>query len=103
MGWTNTPPVVTIPIYKKSFRVDDFIPLCNIVFDSGVLAVRSGGRFDTLEKLVEEAKKQPGVITYGTSGIGSDDHIAMLAFQKEAGIKLAHVPFDGSATTCSRS
>lgn len=99
IGWSNTPPVLTIPIQRKaSFKTEDFIPLCNIVYDTGILAIRSGSKYETLEKLIEEAKQHPGQITYGTSGIGSDDHIAMLAFQKLAGIKLVHVPFDGSGT-----
>lgn len=98
IGWINTPPVQTIPIQRKAaFSLDDFIPICNIVYDPGVLAVRIGYGFDTIEKLIEEAKKHPGVVTYGTSGIGGDDHLAMLGFEKEAGLKLAHVPFDGAA------
>jgi len=98
IGWINTPPVQTIPIQRKAaFSLDDFIPICNIVYDPGVLAVRIGFGLDTLEKLVEEAKKHPGVVTYGTSGIGGDDHLAMLGLEKEAGLKLAHVPFDGAA------
>ena len=33
----------------------------------------------------------------GTSGIGSDDHLAMLAFQRAAGVEMTHVPFKGAA------
>jgi tripartite-type tricarboxylate transporter receptor subunit TctC len=36
-------------------------------------------------------------VTVGTTGIGSDDHIAMLKFQRAAGVKLRHVPYKGSA------
>ncbi len=33
----------------------------------------------------------------GTTGIGSDDHLSMLAFEKIAGVKMTHVPFKGAA------
>jgi len=36
-------------------------------------------------------------VTVGTTGIGSDDHIAMLKFQRAAGVTMRHVPFKGSA------
>ena len=36
-------------------------------------------------------------MTVGTTGIGSDDHIAMLKFERAAGVKMRHVPFKGSA------
>jgi tripartite-type tricarboxylate transporter receptor subunit TctC len=36
-------------------------------------------------------------LTYGTTGVGSDDHLAMLYFERIAGVKLTHVPFKGAA------
>ncbi len=43
------------------------------------------------------AKERPGELTYATTGIGSDDHLAMLKFQRQTGTELQHVPFEGSA------
>jgi len=50
-----------------------------------------------LAELAAYAKAQPGEVTVGTTGIGSDDHIAMLKFERAAGVKLRHIPFKGSA------
>jgi len=36
-------------------------------------------------------------VTVGTTGIGSDDHLAMLKFERAAGVKMRHIPFKGSA------
>jgi tripartite-type tricarboxylate transporter receptor subunit TctC len=97
IGWLNTPTIMTVPIQRKAaFSLDDFFPICNIIYDPGVLVVRSDSSLNTVEKVVAEAKKNPGVLTYGTTGIGSDDHLAALALEREAGIKLIHVPFDGT-------
>src|SRR6266481_208856 len=43
------------------------------------------------------ANAAPDGYTIGTTGIGSDDHIAMLKFERAAGVKMRHVPFKGSA------
>jgi tripartite-type tricarboxylate transporter receptor subunit TctC len=50
-----------------------------------------------LAELAAYAKAHPGEVTVGTTGIGSDDHIAMLKFERAAGVKLRHIPFKGSA------
>ena len=50
-----------------------------------------------LAELVAYAKAKPGEVTYGTTGIGSDDHLAALMFERAAGVKLTHVPFKGAA------
>src|ERR1043165_121992 len=37
------------------------------------------------------------VVTVGTTGIGSDDHLVMLMFERTAGVKMTHIPFKGSS------
>src|SRR5262249_565561 len=39
----------------------------------------------------------PGKVSYGTTGIGSDDHLAAMLFERAAGVKLTHVPFKGAS------
>jgi tripartite-type tricarboxylate transporter receptor subunit TctC len=46
---------------------------------------------------VAYAKANPGAVTYGTTGIGSDDHLSALMLERAAGIKMTHVPFKGAA------
>ncbi|WP_207792010.1 tripartite tricarboxylate transporter substrate binding protein [Siccirubricoccus phaeus] len=99
IGFINTPTIVTIPIERPQarFRLDDFAPVLNIVDDPGAVWVLPDSPIRTVPDLVAEAKKRPGQISYGTSGIGSDDHLAMLALERVADIKLLHVPFAGGA------
>ncbi|MCO6416501.1 tripartite tricarboxylate transporter substrate binding protein [Siccirubricoccus sp. KC 17139] len=99
IGFINTPTIVTIPIERPQarFRLDDFAPVLNIVDDPGAVWVLPDSPIKTVADLVAEAKKRPGQISYGTSGIGSDDHLAMLALERVADIKLLHVPFAGGA------
>ena len=98
IGFINTPNVLTIPIERKSnFHWEKFDLLGNVVDDPGNFSVHADSQFKTLGELVAYAKTHPGDVTYGTTGIGSDDHLAALLLERAAGVKLTHVPFKGAA------
>jgi tripartite-type tricarboxylate transporter receptor subunit TctC len=98
IGFINTPNVVTIPIERRvRYRLEDFSLVANVVDDPGAFFVLADSPFRTLADLVAHAKAKPEDVTYGTSGIGSDDHLAALAFERLAGVKLTHVPFAGAS------
>jgi len=77
--------------------IKDFEPISNLVLTPQVLVVGAQTPYRTLKDLVEDAKKHPGEIAFGSLGTGSTSHLTMEAFQKEAGIKLNHIPFKGGA------
>ncbi|MCJ8139112.1 Bug family tripartite tricarboxylate transporter substrate binding protein [Falsirhodobacter halotolerans] len=98
IGFINTPTILTIPIQRDtSFAFEQIKPIANVVFDAGSLVALPDNDFGDLAGLIAAAKKAPGTITYGTTGIGSDDHLSILALEREAGITLRHVPFSGSS------
>jgi tripartite-type tricarboxylate transporter receptor subunit TctC len=98
IGFINTPNLLTIPIERQArFKLKDFAPVANFVDDPGGFFVPPDSRFRSLGDLVTYARAHPGEVTYGTTGIGSDDHLATLAFQRLAGVELNHVPFSGAA------
>lgn len=98
IGFINTPNVLTIPIERKSnFHWQNFDLLGNLVDDPGNFSVHADTPIKTLAELVTYAKANPGAVTYGTTGIGSDDHLAAMMFERAAGVKLTHVPFKGAA------
>ena len=98
IGFINTPNVLTIPIERKvSFHWSNYDLLGNIVDDPGNFSVHADTPIKNLGELAAYAKANPGAVTYGTTGIGSDDHLAALMFERAAGVKLTHVPFKGGA------
>jgi len=98
IGFINTPNVLSIPIERKSnFHWQDFDLLGNIVDDPGNFSVHADTPIRSLAELVAYAKANPGKVTYGTTGIGSDDHLAAMAFERATGIQMTHVPFKGAA------
>lgn len=50
-----------------------------------------------IRELVALAKKKPGQLNYGSSGIGGNNHFAGALFAHAAGIKMTHIPFKGIA------
>lgn len=98
IGFINTPNVLTIPIERKvGFHWEKFDLIGNVIDDPGNFSVHADTPIRSLAELAAYARAQPGAVTYGTTGIGSDDHLAALAFERAAGVKLTHVPFKGAA------
>ncbi len=98
IGFSNTPTFISIPIQRKTrFSVDMAAPIANIVDDPSAISVQSNSDIKSLDDLIAYAKANPGKVTYGSSGVGSDDHLAVLAFMRKAGIEMRHVPFSGEA------
>jgi len=50
-----------------------------------------------LKELIALAKAKPGTLTYGSAGVGQSNHLSGELLQQDAGIKLVHVPYRGSA------
>ena len=100
IGFLNTPNLISIPIERPStFHWKEYDLIGNLIDDPGAFAVQASSDFKTLKDLVVYAKINPGKVTVGSTGVGSDDHLAMLFFEKAAGVKLTHVPYKGSGET----
>jgi putative tricarboxylic transport membrane protein len=98
IGFVNTPPLLTIPIERQAqFSWQRFDYLGNIIDDPCNFSVHADTDIKDLKQLAAFAKANPGAVTVGTTGIGSDDHLAMLMFERAAGVKMRHIPFKGSA------
>lgn len=98
IGFINTPPILTIPIERRvEFSLQSFAPIANVVDDPGGLWVLPDSPHRSVADLVAAARARPEAISYGTTGIGSDDHLAMLALSRVANVRFLHAPFAGAA------
>src|SRR4029450_957404 len=62
-------------------------------------AVHADSPFRNLKDLADYARANPGKVTVGSSGIGSDGHLVMPLFERPAGVTVTRVPFKGSSDT----
>jgi tripartite-type tricarboxylate transporter receptor subunit TctC len=60
------------------------------------IAVRDDSPFKTIQDFVKYAKANPGRVSFGTSGVGSTGHLAMVTLALQAGgLELTHIPYKG--------
>lgn len=91
------PVFVTIPIERNAqYRVDQFAPVALIATDPNAVTVHEQSPIRSLADLIERAKREPDRLTFGSSGVGTDDHLQLMLLQEAAGIRLTHVSFPGT-------
>jgi tripartite-type tricarboxylate transporter receptor subunit TctC len=78
------------------YKLSDFTPIGTYAVDSQVVMVKSGAPWKTLEELVDHAKKNPGKLSYGSAGQGTNSFFTMELLKLAYGLDIAHVPFGGS-------
>jgi tripartite-type tricarboxylate transporter receptor subunit TctC len=79
----------------------DLAPITMAVVFPNVLVIHPSVPANTLAEFVKLAKAKPGVLNYGSSGVGNAGHLAGELFRIHAGIDIMHVPYKGGgpATT----
>lgn len=100
IGVVIIPSLQTITIERTPrYRLEDLAYLGSVVEDPGGFFVAPDSPLRTVADLAAYAKANPDKVAVGTAGIGSDDHLLMLGFDRAAGTRLVHVPFAGQAPT----
>jgi tripartite-type tricarboxylate transporter receptor subunit TctC len=82
--------------HLSDLLLKELLPVSSITSEPLLLVASSKSSIKNLQDLIRDAKMHPGEINYGSSGIGSIQHIAMEAFDSEAGLNIIHVPYKGS-------
>lgn len=90
---------INLSLYSKLpyDPVKDLTPISLVASAPLALVVSATSPHRTFGDLVAAAKARPGALNFATSGNGTVAHLAMEMFQKEAGVKLMHVPYKGAA------
>jgi tripartite-type tricarboxylate transporter receptor subunit TctC len=85
-------------IYKLNYDlVADLEPIVLLPSNPMVIVSRNAVPAKSLQELIDWLKSRPQPATAGTAGAGSGSHIAGLAFESAAGVKLQYVPYRGTA------
>lgn len=95
IGFISIPSFPTLPgMGNGRLSLEDVDPLTNIVEDPVVFAVAENSSIKTLDDLMQAALKRPGM-TFASTGVGSDDHVALAMLFRLNGVRLSQVPFPG--------
>lgn len=77
------------------YNLENFMPILGYSTATLGICVKSDAPWKTYEEFIDYAKKNPGAVSYGTSGTGTANHLAMEWLGKKHGIKWTHIPFKG--------
>jgi tripartite-type tricarboxylate transporter receptor subunit TctC len=85
-------------LYKKLpyDPVKDLTPISMVASSPMALVVATDSPYKSIADVVSAAKAKPGTINFATSGNGTVAHLATELFQKQAGIKMVHIPYKGA-------
>lgn len=98
IGMANMPNLVTNKLSKaEQPSFEDFVWIGNIIGVSSTLNVQTDSKFKTLKDAVDYIKGSATPINVGMGGVGADDHLVGLQFQKLLGVKLNFIPFGSGA------
>ena len=80
-------------IKYDTFKSFDYVSLIGTMPMALVTSKQSG--LTTLPALLKAAKEKPGKLNYGSSGVGGSNHLNPVAFERQAGVQLSHIPYRG--------
>jgi tripartite-type tricarboxylate transporter receptor subunit TctC len=90
----------TIQFFQKNVPYDpvkDFTPIMIVGTAPQIIVAGPALSVNTLAELIAYGKKNPGKLSFGTSGVGSSQHLGGLLLNSAAGLDLVHVPYKGGA------
>ncbi|MDH7796213.1 MULTISPECIES: tripartite tricarboxylate transporter substrate binding protein [unclassified Beijerinckia] len=94
--WTTGGHTTTAVLMKKLpyDPVEGFTPMTPVSAGDGfALITRAASPLNSVQDVIDIAKKTPGKLTYASGGIGNTTHVVGALFAKYAGIDLTHVPY----------
>jgi tripartite-type tricarboxylate transporter receptor subunit TctC len=74
----------------------DLQPLTPVMFTTSLIVLHPSMPVKTLKEFVALARSRPSQITFGSAGTGGTLHFGIEMLQREAGVKITHVPFKGA-------
>jgi tripartite-type tricarboxylate transporter receptor subunit TctC len=81
---------------QQMYAFNALRPIARITADPVVLAVRADAPWKTVKDFVEDARKRPGAINFGSSGNYGTMHVPMEILKQVANVHLTHIPYTGA-------
>ena len=92
-GHAAVPFMHKVPPYDP---IKDFVPVTLVTKFPLVMVINPKLPAKNIAEFIELLKREPGVHTFGSSGVGGSSHIPAEMFVRQAGVQMTHVPFRGN-------
>ncbi|GFE66774.1 tripartite tricarboxylate transporter substrate binding protein [Litoreibacter roseus] len=94
----NFPHAILQPAIKDvGYQTEDVIPAYIFHYTPDAIVVRADSPYQTLQDMIDDAKANPGSLTFGGSGTNSANHLAAVRFDQMADVTSTYIPFKGSS------
>ena len=92
--------LVTLPMLRKvPYDPKAFVPVGRVGDAISGFVIHPGLGLKTFDEMITYAKKNPGKLTFGSSGIATAPHLRLELLKMKAGVDILHVPYRGGADT----
>jgi tripartite-type tricarboxylate transporter receptor subunit TctC len=91
------PVIAIVPAMNKvRYNSKDFAPISNIGTNPFVLVINKDVPANNLAEFIAYARARPNMLSYGSAGAGSLNHLSMALFLKMTGLEMIHVGYKGN-------
>ena len=95
-SYSVLPEADTLLGRQQMYAYNQLRPIARITADPTVLAVRADSPWKTVKDFVEDARKRPGAINFGSSGNYGTMHVPMEILKQVADVRMTHIPYTGA-------
>lgn len=102
---STSSPITLSPVFTPGIvnydPARELMTVAQVGSGSQVLFAPAAGKFRSVANVLEQARKNPGAISFATNGVGSIGHLLLEYVQKKQGVKLNYIPYAGVAPVIS--
>ena len=95
-SYSVLPEADTLLGRQQMYAYNQLRPIARITADPVVLAVRADAPWKTVKDFVDDARKRPGAINFGSSGNYGTMHVPMEILKQVADVRMTHIPYTGA-------
>jgi tripartite-type tricarboxylate transporter receptor subunit TctC len=95
-SYSVLPEADTVLGRPQMYAYDALRPIARFTADPTVLAVRADAPWKTVKDFVEDARKRPGAINFGSSGNYGTMHVPMEILKQVTNTRMTHIPYTGA-------
>jgi tripartite-type tricarboxylate transporter receptor subunit TctC len=95
-SYSVLPEADTVLGRSQMYAYNSLRPIARFTADPTVLAVRADAPWKNVKEFVEDARKRPGAINFGSSGNYGTMHVPMEILKQVANVRMTHIPYTGA-------
>lgn len=95
-SYSVLPEADTLLGRQQMYGYGQLKPIARFTADPTVLAVRADAPWKTVKDFVEDARKRPGALNFGSSGNYGTMHVPMEILKQVANVRMTHIPYTGA-------